>query len=69
VTLAAFTLGREDILSVPAANEQPWSRSAELPTPLGVKLARSAMYLRLWTLVPAPLKAIWRHGKRLFERP
>jgi SAM-dependent methyltransferase len=69
VTLAAFTLGREDILSVPAANEQPWSRSAELPTPLGVKLARSAMYLRLWTLVPAPLKAIWRRGKRLFERP
>jgi hypothetical protein len=68
VTLAAFTLGREQILSVPAANDQPWSRSAEPPTPLGVKLTGSAMYLRMRALVPSRMKGLWRRGKRLLKR-
>ena len=57
VTVAAFTLARERILSVPALNEEQWARLPEQRTPFAVRVARSKALANLWGLVPKRIRS------------
>jgi 2-polyprenyl-3-methyl-5-hydroxy-6-metoxy-1,4-benzoquinol methylase len=68
VTVAALTLGREQIMAVPELNDQPWARLAEGMLPLRIALRRYASYRWLEAHTPGRLKTVFWEGKRLLGR-
>jgi 2-polyprenyl-3-methyl-5-hydroxy-6-metoxy-1,4-benzoquinol methylase len=68
VTLAALTLGRQQIIAVPELNNQPWARLVEGRLPLGIALKRQAWYRWIEAHTPGRLKTLYWGSRRLLGR-